>query len=125
MIHIKTMNGKLLPLSALIVPTIAAPVTIPLTTDVFSLPHLKVLPLAHPITMAENFEICLLVGADFYWDLVGDHIIRGDGPTAMSSKLGYLLSRPVLLPRPPSTIVNILHMAAEHEQEEQNLLRFW
>ena len=125
MIHIKTMNGELLPLSALIVPTIAAPVTIPLTTDVFSLPHLKVLPLAHPITMAENFEICLLVGADFYWDLVGDHIIRGDGPTAMSSKLGYLLSRPVLLLRPPSAAVNILHMAAEHEQEEQNLLRFW
>lgn len=125
MIHIKTMTGELVPLSALVVPTIAAPVTNPLTTDVFSLPHLKGLQLAHPVTMAENFEISLLVGADFYWDLVGDHIIRGDGPTAMSSKLGYLLSGPVLLPRPPSAAVNILHVAAEHEQEEQNLLRFW
>ena len=75
--------------------------------------------------MAENFEISLLIGADFYWDLVGDHIIRGDGPTAMSSKLGYLLSGPVLLPCPPSAAVNILHVAAEHEQEEQNLLKLW
>ena len=122
MIHIKTMNGELVPLSALIVPTIAAPVTNPPTTDVFSLPHL---PLAHPVTVAENFEISLLVDADFYWDLVGDHIIRGDGPTAMSSKLGCLLSRSILLPHPPSAAVNILHVAAEHEQEKQNLLRFW
>ena len=114
-----------MPLSALVVPTIAAPGTNPLTTDVFSLPHLKGLPLAHPVTTAEKFEISLLVGADFYWDLVGDHIIRGDGPTAMSSKLGYLLSGPVLLPHPQSAAVNILHVAAEHEQEEQNLLRFW
>ena len=65
------------------------------------------------------------MGTDFYWDLVGDHISRGDGPTALSSKLGYLLSGPVLLPRPQSAAVNILHVAAEHEQQEQNLLRFW
>jgi len=125
LIHIKTMTGELIPLSALIVPTIAAPITNPLNTDVFSLPHLKGLQLAHPVTTAENFEISLLVGADFYWDLVGDHIIRGDGPTAMSSKLGYLLSGPVLFPHTPSATANILHVAAEHEHEEQNLLRFW
>ena len=69
-----------------------------MTTDVFSLPRLKGLPIAHSVTMAdhENFKISLLVGADFYWDLVGDHIIKGDGPTAVSSKLGYLLSGLVL-----------------------------
>ena len=118
MIHIKTAAGELVPLSALVLPTIAAPVTNPLTTDVFSLPHLKGLPLAHPVTMAENFEISLLVGADFYWDLVEDHIIWGDAPTAMSTKLSYLLSGPVLLPRPQSAAVNIIHVAAEHKQEE-------
>ena len=125
MIHIKTAAGELVPLSALVVPTIAAPITNSLITDIFSLLHLKGLPLAHPVTMAEKFEISLLVGADFYWDLVGDHIIRGDGPTAMSSKLGYLLFGPVLLPHPQSAAVSIIHMAAEHGQEEQNLLRFW
>ena len=89
------------------------------------LPHLKELPLAHPVTEAENFEISLLVGADFYWNLVGDHIIRGEGPTAVSSKLGYLLLGPVPLPQCVSAMVTILHVAAGHSQEECNLLRFW
>jgi len=34
------------------------------------------------------------VGADHYWDIVGDVIIGGDGPTAVESKVGYLLSGP-------------------------------
>ena len=79
----------------------------------------------HPVTAAENFGILLLVGADFYWDLVGDHIIQGDGPTTMNSKLGYLQLGPVLLPRNPSAIVNILHVATEHDQKECGLLRLW
>ena len=93
--------------------------------DILQLPHLKGLPIAHPITAAENFEISLLVGADFYWDLVGDHIIRGDGPTAMSSKLGYLLSGPVPARTNPNALVNMLHVTPGHEEEENNLLKFW
>jgi len=27
-----------------------------------------------------------------YWDIVGDDIIRGNGPTAVASRLGYFLS---------------------------------
>jgi len=30
------------------------------------LPHLQGLPLAHPVTAAENFQISLLIGADYY-----------------------------------------------------------
>ena len=37
----------------------------------------------------------MLIGADFYWDIVEDHVIRGNGPTAVKSKIGYLLSGPV------------------------------
>jgi len=62
--------------------------------------------------------VSLLIGADRYWDLVGDHIIRGAGPTAMSSKLGYLLSGLALLPRPVSASVNTLHVIIGHHQEE-------
>ena len=36
------------------------------------------------------------MGADHYWDIVGDNIVRGDGPTVVKSKLGYLLSGPAL-----------------------------
>ena len=40
-------------------------------------------------------SIDVLVGADHYWDLVTDDIVRGeDGPTAINSKLGWLLSGP-------------------------------
>ena len=125
MIPIKTMNGELVPLSALIVPAIAALVTNPPTTDVFSLPHLKGLPLAHPVTMAENFEISLLVGADFCWDLELEITSLGETDLLHEFQIGLPPSGLVLLPCPPSAAVNILHVAAEHEQEQQNLLRFW
>jgi len=62
---------------------------------------------------------------DHYWDQFGDHIVRGNGPTAMSSKLGYQLSGPTLLPRPPSSIVNSLHVIARYDQEECDLSKFW
>ena len=51
--------------------------------------------------------------------------MRGTGPTAMSSKLGYLLSGPNLLSRPPSASISTLHVAAGRDQEEHNLMRFW
>jgi hypothetical protein len=41
------------------------------------------LKLAHPVTSDKNFEISLLIGADHYWDFVEDHIILGNGHTAM------------------------------------------
>ena len=43
----------------------------------------------------------------------------------MSSKLGYLGSGPTPVPQPVSAMVNILHVAVGHSQEESNLLRFW
>jgi len=118
LLQIRTTTRQLIPLSALVVPTIVTPVLNPINTEVLQLPHLQGLQLAHPVTTADNFEISLLIGADHYWELVGDHIVRGTGPTAMSSKLGYLLSGPVLLPRPITSSVNTLHVAAGHNQEE-------
>ena len=43
----------------------------------------------------------------------------------MSSKLGYLLSGPLLLPRLPSTSFDSLHVITGHYQEEYDLLKFW
>ena len=56
---------------------------------VSKLPYLKNLWLAHPITEDDNFEITILVGADYYWTFVQDQVIRGNGPTAVKSRLGY------------------------------------
>ena len=125
LIHAKTLTGKLEPLFALVVPTIATPISTPLEVNALQLPYLRGLTLAHPITAAENLEISLLMGTDFYWDLVGDHIIRGEGPTAMSSKLGYLLSGPLSPPSNSSVLVNMLHVTTGHEEEVCSLQKFW
>ena len=88
------------------------------------MPHLKGLKLAHPVSSG-NFEINLLVGADFYWDVVQDKIIRGDGgPTAVQSRLGYLLSGPLKSKRVQNDVTSILHLAAS-TNEEFHLQKFW
>ena len=94
--------------SALVVRTIAAPLNNFITSDVCELPHLQGLKLAHPVTTSQKFDISLLLGADYYWEVVGNHIVRGEGPTAMQSKLGYLLSGP-LQKQTQSSNNNVLH----------------
>ena len=79
--EIETVTGELIPISTLIVPTIAAPIQNAVPVSV-----------AHPVTSNNTFTISLLIGTDYYWKFVQDTIIRGDGPIAQESKLGYLLS---------------------------------
>ena len=90
-VHLVTLTGQTIPLTVLIVPHIATPLQNTVTFGVADLPHLQKLPLAHPISADKEFNISLLVGADHYWDIVEDVIVRGNGPTAVESKVGYLL----------------------------------
>ena len=49
--------------------------------------------MAHPIMKEDSqFDISMLIGVDYYWNIVEDHTVRGDGPTAVQLKLSYLLS---------------------------------
>jgi len=73
--------------------------------------HLQELQLANPVTKSNNFFISLLIGADYYWQFMGDHIVRGDGPTAMQSKLGYLLSGPLVIPSTSTTNTSVFHIS--------------
>ena len=57
-----------MPILVLVVPNITAPLNNTIRTTLSNVPYLKGLPLAHPVSSAENFEISLLVGADFYWN---------------------------------------------------------
>ena len=124
MVDIITDNGDRIPLQVLVVPQIATPLESKHHTDIVNVPHLKGLKLAHPVSSG-NFEINLLVGADFYWDIVQDKIIRGDGgPTAVQSRLGYLLSGPLKSKRVQNDVTSILHLAAS-TNEEFHLQRFW
>ena len=123
-IQIHTVTGDKIPISVLIVPKIAPPLQNMLRTSLQQVPHLKSLQLAHPITENENFEISVLIGADYYWNFVQDHIIRGDGPTAVQSKLGYLLSGP-LPAHPHSSNISSFHVSTQSMKEASDFERFW
>lgn len=69
-IYLETITGYNLPLSVLIVLTIATPVQ---NVTCYSNAYLKRLQLGTPL-IAEQFEVMLLIGADHYWQLVEDHI---------------------------------------------------
>ena len=73
-----------------------------------------------------QFDISLLIGVDHYWKIVEDHIVRGDGPTAVQSKLGYLLSGPLVHSAPSHTATSMrIGIHSEHGNEEQTLEKFW
>ena len=124
-INLLSLSGQAIPLTVLVVPRIATPIQNTVTLNVTRLPHLQNLTLAHPLTADKEFDISLLVGADHYWDIVGDDVVRGDGPTAVESKLGYLLSGPA-----PSTTGQFLIstnsiLMLTTTPSEFNLERFW
>lgn len=85
------------------------------------MPYLQGLRLAHPVTSDHQFKISILIGTDYYWAFIQDHIIRGEGPTAQQSKLGYLLSGPV-----PRVIISSLQLTSSlPAPETPNLEQFW
>ncbi|XP_053390070.1 uncharacterized protein LOC128552995 [Mercenaria mercenaria] len=67
----------------------------------------------------------MLIGADFYWDVIEDHIIRGNGPTAVKSKIGYMLSGPIIEADTREHIDHIFNVITSHRAEESDLERFW
>ena len=87
-----TLNGSQIPISVLLVPQMAAPTWNSIRACLRDIPYLQRLPLAYPVTGDENFEIAILIGADYYWHFIQDNIVQSDGPTAVQLHLGYLLS---------------------------------
>ena len=74
----------------------------------------------HPLSSDSEFAISLLVGADYYSDIVGDKVVHGSGPTAVESKLGYLLSGSTQQGHPYSMTTNV-----SMTQSDFDLERFW
>ncbi|XP_063417047.1 uncharacterized protein LOC134699374 [Mytilus trossulus] len=93
-IYLKTDAGHVLPIKVLIVPMIATPLQNHIRNIDTQNDYLRGLKLAHTMTQQDSFDISLLEGTDHYWDIVEDHIVRGNGPTAVKSEIGYLLLGP-------------------------------
>ena len=126
-VEIETLAGELIPMSVLIVPSIAAPIQNSISASVYDMPHIQHLKLAQPVTSEQNFTISILIGADYYWNFVQDGIVRGDGPTAQQSKLGYLLSGPLpnILSSTSSALLQITSTMPSEDPLLPNLEKFW
>ena len=75
-VYLKTDAGQVLPIKVLIVPFIAMPLQNQMSNIDTKFEYLCGLKLAHTMTQQDSLEISLLVGADHYWDIVDDHIVR-------------------------------------------------
>ena len=99
-------NKEVVEISALSFPAICSP--LPSRVDANSYPHLHGLDLADSSEFQDSIDV--LIGSDFYWDLVTTEIVRGDfGPTAINSKFGWLLSGPTtLVTNSGTTVTNLI-----------------
>jgi len=122
-ISIQTKDGGEVPVSVLVVPRIATLLQNPVPNPGDHYPYLRDLQLAQPVG-CDNKEISLLIGADFYWNVIQDKIVWENGPTAMESKIGYLLSGPLSSPHFEAADDEVLHVGA-FTLTGTNLTQFW
>ncbi|XP_063420781.1 uncharacterized protein LOC134705998 [Mytilus trossulus] len=122
-VYLEADSGEKIPLQVLIVPAIAAPIQNNRRYISHQLHYFKGLKLAHPLSEDNSFDISLLIGADHYWDVIKDDIVRGDGPTAMNSKIGYLLSGPLTRTRGQRNS-HMMHILSSHTKEDYDIERF-
>ena len=78
LIHLQTISGEETPISVLIVPVIAACFRNTILELARQFTYLQGLNLANPIMNDPNFEVTLLIGADYYWSIVKDKNIHGN-----------------------------------------------
>lgn len=124
-VHLETIHGGKLSMEVLIVPTIAAPLSNRTHYEALKLSYLQGIELVNPMSKDEHFEIAMLIGADYYWDIVENDILRGMGPTAVKSKLGYLLSGPMPTIEESTVPATTLNVLVQHKKEEAELELFW
>ena len=130
------LQGKLgndIEILALGFPTICSPLQTPVAVSQY--PHLQGLELADDNLLDHNSDcIDVLIGSDHYWDIVTGNIIKGsDGPVAVSSNFGWLLSGPLDNTKAGHAVSNLVIEGVELEvapsQDDSilslNLRQFW
>ena len=123
-VHLITDRSEKIAIDVLIVPTIAVPLC-NIQQEVSTLKYLHGLKLAHPVTTENSFEISLLIGADSYWKIVQNRVVRGNGPTAVQSRIGYLLSGPLPVHKEKRSITQHMLNVITSPPNPMDLERFW
>ena len=123
-VYLITDRNEKIAIDVLIVPTIAVPLS-NIQREVKTLKYLCGLKLAHPVTDEDGFEISLLIGADSFWKIVQNRVIRGKGPTAVQSKIGYLLSGPMPINKENNKVAQHMMNVFTSPPNPLDLERFW
>jgi hypothetical protein len=91
-LNFKTRHGEISPISALNFPVICTPFETKF--DISEYPHLQDFDLAD-CPSDDRRCIDVLIGSDHYWDFITGEVIQGEnGPLAIASKFGWVLSGP-------------------------------
>ena len=126
-------------ISASCFPKICSAVSAKVNVDSYD--HLQGLQLADT-TSAEigQQNIDVLIGSDYYFDVVSGHVIRGSsGPTAVNSLFGWILSGPtsaeesremvastnLILERPELMTLSPFDIHSENDELSDALQKFW
>ena len=89
------LDGVEIPISCF-VKDICAPLTNQNINYAKTFSHIQNLTLADNNPNNKKLKVDLLIGADFYWSVVTNHIIKGkEGPVVLNTKVGYVLSGPL------------------------------
>ena len=119
---------------AYVVPVICTPISNQvLSAAIDKYEHLRGLDLADYCegdALDIDKTVGILVGADYYWSLVGNRVIRGDrrGPVAMETKVGWVVSGPTEMVS-ENSYSHLLKIDANVIEREDGLLNeiknFW
>ena len=124
-------DGEGIIINALVSPVISPPISAHLQDDDLNFPYLQGRRLADPVRTRGPLEIDIIIGNDYYGSLVTGEIIKGDGPMAMNSKFGWLLSGPVIQAEQPKEIIEThcyrieIKPAQDDGTLNEILPRFW
>ena len=122
-------------LAAFTVPLICEPIRhSPVQTSICKLPELSDLQLADP-SCTGSLQPDVLIGLDHYWKFfTGEMIYTSEGPVAMKTRLGWVISGPMAGPieHPTTTglITHVLKVGTASPEErnkrlERQLSKFW
>lgn len=85
--------------------------------------YLKGLKLVYLISLDEQFYILMLIGVDYYWSIVGDRIIRGNGFIVVELKVGYFIFGFIYLFG--KQYLGMFYILVDYKVEEVDLEKFW
>lgn len=88
--------------------------------------YLKTNKIDNPVNSDDRIKILPLKVAKYFWDIVQDHVVRGNGHTGVASKIEYLLYEPITQNGKNSLTASIhFDIILPHHAEESDIETLW